>query len=71
MEPRQEDKHLAKGAEQAKKQSRRKASYDREQVIEEAQGVDKAKRAEKHLAEEPEQLAKEQARKKPHMTESR
>ena len=46
MEPRQEDKHLAKGAEQVKKQEGRKASYGREQVIEEAQRVDKAKRTE-------------------------
>jgi len=46
MEPRQEDKHLAKGAEQAKEQASKKVSYGREQVIEEAQRVDKAKRTE-------------------------
>jgi hypothetical protein len=54
MKPGRADKHLIKEAERQAK----------EQVIEEAQRVDEAKRAEKRLAEEPEQLAKEQARKK-------
>jgi hypothetical protein len=47
-----------------KEQARKKASFDREQAIEEGQRVDAAKRAEKRAAEEPERLTKEQARKK-------
>ena len=65
MKPGRADKRLTKKAEQlAKEQARKKASFDREQVTEEAQRVDEAKRAEKRVAEEPERLAKEQARKK-------
>ena len=65
VKPGRADKRLTKKAEQlAKEQARKKASFDREQVIEEAQRVDEAKRAEKRLAEEPGQLAREQARKK-------
>ncbi|MFC2024469.1 hypothetical protein ACFLTJ_02695 [Chloroflexota bacterium] len=53
MKPQQADKHLAKEAErQAKEQARKKASYDREQVMQETQRVEEAKRAEKRLAEE-------------------
>ena len=65
MKPRQTDKRLVKEAERlAKEQARKKASFDREQVIEEAQRVDEVKRSEKRLAEESERLAREQARKK-------
>lgn len=72
MNPQQTDKHSAKEAErQAKEQVRRKASYDKEQVIEETHRLDKAKRDEKRLAEEPEQLAKEQARKEAWLTRER
>ena len=58
MKPRQSDKHLVKEAE-------RRAN---EQVIEEAQRVDEAKRSEKRLAQEHEQLAREQERKKAFLT---
>jgi hypothetical protein len=65
VKPGRADKRLTKKAEQlAKEQARKKASFDREQVTEEAQKLDEAKRAEKRVAEEPERLAKEQARKK-------
>jgi hypothetical protein len=65
VKPGRADKRLTKKAEQlAKEQARKKASFDREQVIEEAQKLDEAKRAEKRVAEEHEQLAKEQARRK-------
>jgi hypothetical protein len=65
MKPERANKWSAKETGQlAKEQARKKASFDREQVIEEAQRVGKAKRAEKSAAEEPERLAKEQARKK-------
>ncbi|MFC2024244.1 hypothetical protein ACFLTJ_01515, partial [Chloroflexota bacterium] len=64
--------HLAEEpAQLAKEQARNKASHDREQVIEDTQRVDKAKRAEKHLAEEPAQLAKEQARNKAYLAQEK
>ncbi len=48
---------------QTDKQLRKEAGLTREKVIEEAQKVAEAKRAEKRSTEEAEQLAKEQARK--------
>jgi hypothetical protein len=69
VKPGRADKRLTKKAEQlAKEQARKKASFDREQVIEETERVDKPKRSEKRLAQEHEQLAREQERKKAFLT---
>ena len=65
MKPRQANKRLEKEAERlTKEQTRKKASFSREQVIEGTQKVAEAKRKEKRATEEIEQLAKEQTRKK-------
>ena len=65
MDTRKTDKSAANEPERlAKEQARKKALFDREQVIEETERVAQAKRAEKRAVEEAEQLANEQARKK-------
>jgi len=65
LDAKQTDKRAAKEAEKlAKEEVRRKAWFAREQAMEEAQEIARAKRKEKLAAEEAQQLAKEQARKK-------
>jgi hypothetical protein len=65
MTPERKDEPLAeRPGELAKEQARKKASFAREQAIEETERVDKAKRAVKNAPAEAERLTKEQARKK-------
>ena len=68
MKPRRADKRSVKEPERlAKEQARKKASFGREQVIEEAQKERDIKRSEKRDTEEIEQSAREQARREAYL----
>lgn len=65
MKPGRADKSSVKEPGQlAKEQTRKKASFDREQAIEETERVDKAKRAVRNAPAEAERLARDETRKK-------